>query len=215
MPRADFRDIGREQVYGYSPSGPGPYAPQVRRLPPDLQPYAGPQPAIDMGYHVNSPSGPRGASMQSAEDRFGSMLRGIREVLPQQQQQPRTIQTTDPGAGYGMSPSGPTARLGSAQFPDTPSDAPREGTWMHGNVQRPQGQAVTYMERGGSPYRGQSHTSPSHPRYRGPAPGDNVIETTDPGRGYRGSPSNPNWQPRPKPMSPFFEPPRPPVGGPR
>jgi hypothetical protein len=197
MPLADPRNIGREQAYGQSPSGPGPYAPSVRRLPPDLQPYAGPQPAIDMGYHVSSPSGPRGASMQPQQsptswmDQLQAMLRNATTGLDPArtglqgmfgQQQPRSIQTTDPGAGYGMSPSGPTARLGSAQFPDTPSDAPRAGTWMHGNVQRPKGQGV--------------------------------IEQFSVPANYGQSPSNPNWQPRPKPMSPFYEPPRPPVGGP-
>ena len=221
-PRSPMEDYRRE----IPEIPPAPRAPVDVAMPPQRPMLTGDDGSIqtpeaaqrfaDWRY-AQSPSGPRGASMQPAEDRFGSMLRGIREVLPQQQQQPRSIQTTDPGAGYGMSPSGPTARLGSAQFPATPSYAPREGTWMHGNVQRPQGQAATYMERGGSPYRGQEYTSPSHPRYRGPSPRDNVTETTDPGRGYRGSPSNPNWQPRPKPMSPFYEPPaprRPPTGGP-
>jgi hypothetical protein len=172
MPLADPRNIGREQAYGQSPSGPGPYAPPVRRQVPDLQPYT-----EAMGYVpperygstlMNSPSGPRGAAFQSSEP-SPAWLERIRSMLG------NTTVGLDPAR---------------------------------------QQQPATYMERGGSPYRGQEHTSPSHPRYRGPAPGDNVIETTDPGRGYRGSPSNPNWQPRPKPMSPFFEPPRPPVGGP-
>jgi hypothetical protein len=80
------------------------------------------------------------------------------------QQQPRTIQTTDPGAGYGMSPSGPTARLGSEQFPDTPRNAPRVGTWMHGSVQRPKGQAV--IEQYAVPTNYGS--SPSNPNWRKP-----------------------------------------------
>jgi len=119
MPLADPRNVGRgEQAYGQSPSGPGPYAPQMQGQVPGLAELLG-------------------------------------QLLGQQQQQP-----------------------------------------------------TTYMERGGSPYRGQKYTSPSHPRYAGPTPRDNVTETTDPGRGYSGSPSNPNWQPR-KPMSPYFEGPRP------
>ena len=211
-------NIGRP-AYGYSPSGPGPYAPQMQRPVRDLQPYAGPRSPVDRGssYYLQSPSGPQGMSMQpptrfdqappprppetippqpqqsptSWMDQLQKMLQnattgldpartGIQGMFGQQQ--PRTIQTTDPGAGYGMSPSGPTARLGSAQFPDTPSDAPRAGTWMHGNVQRPKGQGV--------------------------------IEQFSVPANYGQSPSNPNWQPRPKPMSPFYEPPRPPVGGP-
>tara|TARA_Y100001963_G_scaffold156592_1_gene250584 strand:- start:738 stop:1334 length:597 start_codon:yes stop_codon:yes gene_type:complete len=39
---------------------------------------------------------------------------GLQRILGQQQ--PRTIQTTDPGVGYGMSPSSPTA-----QMPPTPA----------------------------------------------------------------------------------------------
>jgi len=52
---------------------------------------------------------------------FGNMLSGIGRIgsaAPTSQfgsffgqQQPRTIRTTDPGAGYGMSPSGPTAQM--------------------------------------------------------------------------------------------------------
>ena len=90
MPQADFRDVGREPAYGYSPSGP------------------------------------RGASMQPWADRLQAMLRNVTYGLDPYRQQPRAIQTTDPGAGYGQSPSGPTARLGSAQFPMSPQQAPRD-----------------------------------------------------------------------------------------
>jgi hypothetical protein len=195
MPLVDPRDIGREQAYGYSPSGPGPYAPQVRRLPPDLQPYQGSPIQQQLQNSLAYSSGlPRYHTIGDPS----SGLRGVRYRNPlntspsspwyDKQEPPlgnllRTIQTTDPGAGYGMSPSGPTARLGSAQFPDTPRESPREGTWMHGNVQRPKGQGV--------------------------------IEQFSVPANYGQSPSNPNWQPRtPKPMSPFYEPPRPPTGGP-
>ena len=198
----------------FNPFSPGmPLGPLMPRNPIIDQPPT-PQPGVDpnRGY-AQSPSGPQGMSMQSPTplqpptnwmDQLQKMLRnattgldpartGIQGMFGQQQ--PRTTQTTDPGAGYGMSPSGPTAQMPTRQ------------------PQPQQRQPVTYMERGGSPYRGQEYTSPSHPRYAGPTPRDNVTETTNPGRGYSGSPSNPNWQPR-KPMSPLYEPPRPPVGGP-
>ena len=35
----------------------------------------------------------------------------LADLDPARMQQPRTIQTTDPGAGYGMSPSSPTAQM--------------------------------------------------------------------------------------------------------
>ena len=212
----DWRQLGGG--YAQSPSGPGPYAPQMQRPVRDLQPYAGPQPATDMGYYVSSPSGPRGASMRAESsmedyrrpyrrptqtreqpidmaaplpptpqppqpqqqsptswmDQLQKMLQGATTGIDTArtgiqgmfgQQQPRTIQTTDPGAGYGMSPSGPTAQMPARQ---------------------PQPQA---------------------------RPRQNVTEQFSVPANYGSSPSNPNWQPR-KPMSPLYEPPRPPVGGP-
>jgi len=144
-------NIGRP-AYGYSPSGPGPYAPQMQRPVRDLQPYAGPRSPVDRGssYYLQSPSGPQGMSMQpptrfdqappprppetippqpqqsptSWMDQLQKMLQnattgldpartGIQGMFGQQQ--PRTIQTTDPGAGYGMSPSGPTAQMPTGQ----------------------------------------------------------------------------------------------------
>ena len=119
-------------------------------------------------YWLQSPSGPRGASMQSAEDRFGSMLRGIREVLPQQQQQPRTIQTTDPGAGYGMSPSGPTAQMPPARTPKPMSPF----------------------------YEGPRPTIGVTRETRSPiAPGPSRRAMVQEARDYARSPSNPNWRP--------------------
>lgn len=144
---------------------------------PPLQPRpAGPQPAGFADIMRNLVSAGVDPARLGLQGMFG-------------QQQPRTIQTTDPGAGYGMSPSGPTARLGSAQFPDTPSDAPRAGTWMHGNVQRPKGQGVIEQFSVPANY-GQSPSNPN----------------------WRAGPTR-----TPKPMSPFYEPPvpfRPPTGGP-
>ena len=164
-PRSPMEDYRRPEI------PPAPRAPIDVATPP--QPAAA-QPS-PTGWWENLQK-----MLQSASAGIDPARMGLQGMFGQQQ--PRTIQTTDPGAGYGMSPSGPTARLGSAQFPDTPSDAPRAGTWMHGNVQRPKGQGV--------------------------------IEQFSVPANYGQSPSNPNWQSRPKPMSPFFEPPRPPVGGP-
>ena len=261
MPRRGFLDsLRQQQGYAQSPSGPGPYAPQVQRQVPDLQPYAGPQPAIDMGYHLNSPSGPRGASMRdepSFEDyqrpqvpgigavpdlqvpeirppsvpdalppqqpaaqtptSFADLMRNLSVALETQQgldparmglqntfgqmfgqQQPRTIQTTDPGAGYGQSPSGPTARLGSAQFPMSPQQAPRDLQPYSGagsNVGSFRGvPAVTSGQVSGYMATPQAMSSPSAPWAQKPARTPKPMSPL-----YEGpplsSPSNPNWKP--------------------
>ena len=219
---------------------------------------AGPQPAIDMGYHLNSPSGPRGASMRdepsfedyrrpevppaprapidvapplqpAAAPTFGSvgdyeswlgkLMQGIDPArLGIQgmfgQQQPRTIQTTDPGAGYGQSPSGPTAQMPARQ-PQIQRQVP--------DLQEAPGYTINR-----TPWRGAGSDSPTSPYAKAPTYADRYSVQTDPrrlasgaairGADYGRSPSNPNWQPRtPKPMSPFYEPPvppTPPTGGP-
>jgi hypothetical protein len=198
MPLADPRDIGREQAYGQSPSGPGPYAPQVQRPVRDLQPYAGPRSPVDMGYYLQSPSGPRGASMQPQQAPTGwlSQLQNMLQsataagIDPARlglqgmfgQQQPRTIRTTDPGAGYGMSPSGPTTQQ--------PARQPQ--------MRRPQ-QNVT--EQFSVPARyGQSPSNPNwqprrpmSPFYTGPQPSPRPPITPRP------SPIPPPPQARPMP----------------
>ena len=98
----------------------------AQRQVPDLQPYT-----EAMGYVpperygstlMNSPSGPRGAAFQ-APGPTPAWLERVRRLLgnatvgldPARPAPPRTIQTTDPGAGYGMSPSGPTAQMPARQ----------------------------------------------------------------------------------------------------
>ena len=100
---------------------------------------------------------------------------------------PTAQSSVDPNRGYAQSPSGPQ---GASMQP------PGLAELLSQLLDQQQQQPVTYMQRGGSPYRGQEYTSPSHPRYRGPVPGQraNVTETTNPGRGYSGSPSNPAAQ---------------------
>ena len=192
--------------------------------------------------YAQSPSGPQGASMQSPTpqqsptswmDQLQKMLQGATTGLDTArtgiqgmfgQQQPRTIETTDPGAGYGQSPSGPTARLGSAQFPMSPQQAPRDLQPYRGagsNVGSFRGvPAVTSGQVSGYMATPQARSSPSAPWAQEPArqqpqarPRQNVTEQFSVPANYGSSPSNPNWQPR-KPMSPLYEPPRPPVGGP-
>ena len=167
--------------------------------------------APSVGY-LQSPSGPQGALMQPTEDRFGGMLRGISDLLPQQQQ-PRTIRTTDPGAGYGMSPSGPTAQMPARQ-PQVQRQVP--------DLQPAPGYTINR-----TPWRGAGSDSPTSPYAKAPTYADRYSVQTDPrrlasgaairGADYGRSPSNPNWQPArtPKPMRPFYEGPVPgSVGGP-
>ena len=100
---------------------------------------------------------------------------------------PTAQSSVAPNRGYAQSPSGPQ---GASMQP------PGLAELLSQLLGQQQQQPVTYMQRGGSPYRGQEYTSPSHPRYRGPVPGQraNVTETTIPGSGYSGSPSNPAAQ---------------------
>ena len=250
----DWRQLGGG--YAQSPSGPGPYAPQMQRPVRDLQPYAGPQPATDMGYYVSSPSGPRGASMRAESsmedyrrpyrrptqtreqpidmaaplppttqppqpqqqsptswmDQLQKMLQGATTGIDTArtgiqgmfgQQQPRTIQTTDPGAGYGMSPSGPTAQMPARQ-PQVQRQVP--------DLQEAPGYTINR-----TPWRGAGSDSPTSPYAKAPTYADRYSVQTDPrrlasgaairGADYGRSPSNPNWQPArtPKPMSPLYE----------
>ena len=205
MPLADPRDIGREQAYGYSPSGPGPYAPQVQRQVPDLQPYyphrytsppQGTSHVWGSGGYGDSPSGPYGQHFAP-----GGLATGPRYQTPQEPSLGnllRTIQTTDPGAGYGMSPSGPTARLGSAQFPMSPQQAPRDLQPYSGagsNVGSFRGvPAVTSGQVSGYMATPQAMSSPSAPWAQKPARTPKPMSPL-----YEGpplsSPSNPNWKP--------------------
>ena len=120
----------------------------------------------------------------------------LADLDPTRMQQPRTIQTTDPGAGYGMSPSSPTARLGSAQFPMSPQQVPRDlqpytgadqlGQQMAGygappaNVDYGVGSASAPWAVG--PKRGPK---PMSPLFQGPQP------TMEDRMGYFRSPSGP------------------------
>ena len=179
--------------------------------------------------YAQSPSGPQGASMQPQQsptswmDQLQAMLRNATTGLDPArtglqgmfgQQQPRTIQTTDPGAGYGMSPSGPTAQMPARQ-PQIQRQVP--------DLQEAPGYTINR-----TPWRGAGSDSPTSPYAKAPTYADRYSVQTDPrrlasgaairGADYGRSPSNPNWQPRtPKPMSPFYEPPvppTPPTGGP-
>ena len=179
--------------------------------------------------YAQSPSGPQGASMQPQQsptswmDQLQAMLRNATTGLDPArtglqgmfgQQQPRTIQTTDPGAGYGQSPSGPTAQMPARQ-PQIQRQVP--------DLQEAPGYTINR-----TPWRGAGSDSPTSPYAKAPTYADRYSVQTDPrrlasgaairGADYGRSPSNPNWQPRtPKPMSPFYEPPvppTPPTGGP-
>ena len=179
--------------------------------------------------YAQSPSGPQGASMQPQQsptswmDQLQAMLRNATTGLDPArtglqgmfgQQQPRTIQTTDPGAGYGMSPSGPTAQMPARQ-PQIQRQVP--------DLQEAPGYTINR-----TPWRGAGSDRPTSPYAKAPTYADRYSVQTDPrrlasgaairGADYGRSPSNPNWQPRtPKPMSPFYEPPvppTPPTGGP-
>ena len=123
--------------------------------------------APSAGY-LQSPSGPRGASMQPIGDRFGGMLRGIRELLPQYQQQSRTIRTTDPGAGYGMSPSGPTAQM-PARRPQIqqPQAQPRQNVTEQFSVPANYGQSPSNPNWRAGPTR---TPKPMSPFYEPPVP---------------------------------------------
>jgi hypothetical protein len=168
MPLADPRNFGREQEYGYSPSGPGPYAPPVRRQVPDLQPYTGPRSPIVGGY-LQSPSGPLGGAPSPASS--PAWLERIRRLLgnatvgldPARAAPPRTIRTTDPGAGYGMSPSGPTAQMPTRQQPtfrsvshrpSGPGDFPRPSPppSSRNPVTKPKPMSPFFEPFGGDPY---------------------------------------------------------------
>ena len=178
--------------------------------------------------YAQSPSGPQGASMQPQPaptgwlEQLRSMLQsasagidparmGLQNMFGQQQ--PRTIQTTDPGAGYGMSPSGPTAQMPARQ-PQVQRQVP--------DLQPAPGYTINR-----TPWRGAGSDSPTSPYAKAPTYADRYSVQTDPrrlasgaairGADYGRSPSNPNWQPArtPKPMSPFYEGPVPgSVGGP-
>ena len=64
----------------------------------------------NVGY-AQSPSGPQGASMQAPTSmpNLGNVMQGVNPARLGifGQQRPRTVETTDPGLGYTMSPSGP------------------------------------------------------------------------------------------------------------
>ncbi len=210
MPLADPRDIGREQAYGYSPSGPGPYAPQVQRQVPDLQPYyphrytsppQGTSHVWGSGGYGDSPSGPYGQHFAP-----GGLATGPRYQTPQEPSLGnllRSIQTTDPGAGYGQSPSGPTAQMPARQ-PQVQRQVP--------DLQEAPGYTINR-----TPWRGAGSDSPTSPYAKAPTYADRYSVQTDPrrlasgaairGADYGRSPSNPNWQPArtPKPMSPLYE----------
>ena len=177
--------------------------------------------------YAQSPSGPQGMSMQPPTPmqppiNWGNLLQDILRNattgLDPARQQPRTIQTTDPGAGYGQSPSGPTAQM--------PARQPRRDLQPYrgagSNVGSFRGvPAVTSGQVSGYMATPQARSSPSAPWAQEPArqpqtqarPRQNVTEQFSVPANYGSSPSNPNWQPR-KPMSPLYEPPRPGKGGP-
>ena len=129
------------------------------------------------------------------------------------QQQPRTIQTTDPGAGYGMSPSGPTAQMPPTQLrPQGVNSAGQRVVSQFDPQINPLDHSV--LPNLDSP----SFSLAQQPQAR---PRQNVTEQFSVPANYGQSPSNPNWRAgptrTPKPMSPFYEPPvpfRPPTGGP-
>ena len=111
------------------------------------------------------------------------------------QQQPRTIQTTDPGAGYGQSPSGPTAQMPVRQLRQVPGLRPYTGADQIGQQIAGYGMPPRNIDYGvGSasapwavgPPRGPK---PMSPLFEGPQP------TIEDRLGYLRSPSNPNWRP--------------------
>ena len=90
-----------------------------------------------------------------------SRLGGLQGMFGQQQ--PRTIRTTDPGAGYGMSPSGPTAQMPTRQQPtfrsvshrpSGPGDFPRPSPppSARNPVTKPKPMSPFFEPFGGDPY---------------------------------------------------------------
>ena len=194
MPLADPRNIGREQAYAQSPSGPRGASMQPQQAPTGW-----------LSQLQNMLQSATAAGIDPA--RLG--LQGMFG-----QQQPRTIRTTDPGAGYGMSPSGPTTQQPARQ--PTRDLQPHRGA----HYTAPYIPENPPLEPG---FRNIDLTriSPSYPWAQQPArqpqmrrPQQNVTEQFSVPARYGQSPSNPNWQPR-RPMSPLYEgpppPPRPPV----
>ena len=219
MPLADPRNIGREQAYGYSPSGPGPYAPQVQRQVPDLQPYyphrytsppQGTSHVWGSGGYGDSPSGPYGQHFAP-----GGLATGPRYQTPQEPSLGnllRTIQTTDPGAGYGQSPSGPTAQMPPTQLrPQGVNSAGQRVVSQFDPQINPLDHSVLPNLDSPSFWAQQPARTPKpmSPFYEGPRPTIGVTrETRSPiaptsnrramvqeSKDYARSPSNPNWRP--------------------
>jgi hypothetical protein len=97
--------------------------------------------------------------------------------------QPRTIQTTDPGAGYGMSPSGPTAQMPPRQLrPQGVNSAGQRVVSQFDPQINPLDHSVLPNLDSPSFWAQQPARTPKpmSPFYEGPPPS---------------SPSNPNWRP--------------------
>jgi hypothetical protein len=148
--RGSGGQFGNPANYGRSPSGPGPYSPQEQRPVRDLTPYVpsypGWTPSDSAQWHelanrvaYSSPQGYRGGDMgwqpsRSPSDpsvRYPAGYSDMRATRPiAQAPRGQTVQTTDPGAGYGQSPSGPTA-----QRPRQPANygrSPSNPNWTPG-----------------------------------------------------------------------------------
>ena len=188
-----------------NPFSPGmPLGPLMPRNPIIDQPPT-PQPGVDpnRGY-AQSPSGPQGASMQPQQSPTGwwnllqDMLRNATTGLDPARQQPRTIQTTDPGAGYGQSPSNPMAQQPARQ---PRPQRPVRDLKPYTGADQIQQQIVGY----GMPPRNVDYGvgSASAPWAVGPTRGPKPMSPTFEGLqptladriGYFSSPSGPNWRP--------------------
>ena len=209
MPRRGFLDSLRQQQ-GYAQSPSGPQGASMRNEPsfedyrrPEVPP--APRAPIDVAPPLQPAAAPTFGSVGDYESWLGKLMQGIDPArLGIQgmfgQQQPRTIQTTDPGAGYGQSPSGPTAQMPARQ---PQMRRPQQNVTEQFSVPANYGQSPS------NPNWQPRTPKPKSPFYEGPRPTIGVTrETRSPiaptsnrramvqeSKDYARSPSNPNWRP--------------------
>ena len=137
--------IRGQHTYARSPSNPAAQRP-IRDLTPYVPSYPGLTPSSSAQWHelanrvaYNSPRGVWGGDMgwqsfRSPSDPSVRYPAGYSDMMATRPitQAPRgqTIQTTDPGAGYGMSPSGPTAQ--KPRQPANYGKSPSNPNWTPG-----------------------------------------------------------------------------------